>query len=209
MAGSMVHWNGRLLCAIDTETTGLDPYWHEIWQICILPLDSNFNPRRDIVPFYIDIKPECPERIKMEAFKLNRKSLLRALQTGFDPQKAIDLLQEWFDKLNLPVTKFNTPKNIIPLGQNFTFDKSFMVKWLGQDLYSTFFHYHYKDTMLAANYLNDRAAMHAEKVPYPKVGLTYLCNLLKVKRERSHDALQDCLATASVYRKLLMQGVVE
>ena len=66
MGTSMIHWNGHQLCAIDTETTGLDPNYNEIIQICILPLDSNIKPRKDVFPFYIEIVPDHPERASPE-----------------------------------------------------------------------------------------------------------------------------------------------
>ena len=68
----MEHWNGNQICAMDTETTGLDPFWHEIVQIAILPLDSNMEPRQDVLPFYINMIPQCPERVDREAVKVNK-----------------------------------------------------------------------------------------------------------------------------------------
>ena len=55
MGNSMQHWNGNQLCVVDVETTGLDLFWHEIIQLCILPLDSDINPRTDVSPFYINL----------------------------------------------------------------------------------------------------------------------------------------------------------
>lgn len=208
MAKSMVHWNHHQMCVIDTETTGLDPHFHEMIQICILPLDSNFKPLRDkegngVMPFYINIKPEHPERISPEAMKVNQLSFTELARTGKDRLAAIDLFEKWVnDKLDLGVNKYGTPKKIMPLGQNYQFDKGFISRWLGDELYREYFHYHYRDTMIAANFLNDRAAFQAEKVPFSKTNLTWLAKELKVSYDRAHDALQDCLATAEVYRRL-------
>ena len=208
MGNSMQHWNGNLLCAIDTETTGLDPYWHEILQICILPLDSNIEPRKDIMPFYINLIPENPERAEKEALRKNRLNLVELMKTGFDKIKAIDMLEDWISKLGLSMTKYGNSKNIIPLGQNYAFDRAFMMGWLGVDLYNQYFHYHYRDTMIMANCLNDKAAMHAEKVPFSKTGLQYLCSTLKIKTENAHDSLSDCIATAKVYKQLVSGGLI-
>ena len=203
MSNSMQHWNGNQVCVIDTETTGLDPLWHEIIQICILPLDSNFNIRKDVMPFYIDLIPDHPERIDKNAMKVNRLKMAEIGKRGFDRLAAIDMLEGWIKKLGLPCTKYGTPKRIIPLGQNYGFDRGHIQKWLGMELYNTFFDYHYMDTMITANYLNDKAAMHAEKVPFSKISLAWLCNVLKVVNEKAHDALHDCMATAEVYKKML------
>lgn len=203
----MVHWNGNQMCAIDTETSGLDPYWDEILQLAILPLDSNIEPRQDVEPFCIYIKPEHPERVSEEAMKVNKLKLDDIIYRGFDKETARDLLEEWIKKLGLPCTKYGRPKKIIPLGQNYMgFDKGFIQQWLGVDQYNDWFDYHAPDTMVTANYLNDRAAFRAEKVPFSKISLKYLASTLKIPHEHAHDALQDCLVTAQVYKKLLTMG---
>lgn len=207
MAKSMQHWNGHQLCAIDTETTGLDPYWHEIIQICILPLDSNLDVRKDVVPFYINLIPDYPERVDDDVPW--KKHIDLSNQSGyFDRIAAIDMLDDWVAKLGLPVTAYGTPKKIIPLGQNYGFDRMFMLKWLGKDFYDHLFHYHFRDTMIYANGLNDSAAMHGEPVPFPKTGLQYLCSTLNIESERAHDALSDCIACTKVYKEMLKKGLI-
>jgi len=209
MSKSMQHWNGCQMCVIDTETTGLDPHWQEIIQICILPLDSDLKPRKDVNVFYMEMKPEFPERASPEAFRVNKLDAAKIMSRGMDQEKAKDLLDDWINKLDLPLNKGGINRcKIIPLGHNYAFDMGFLKRWLGIDQYNEYFHYHFRDSMSAAAYLNDRAAVHAEKIPYPKVNLQYLCSCLKIETERAHDALQDCLATAEVYRLLVNQGLL-
>ena len=205
----MQHLNGHLMCVIDTETTGLDPTYNEIWQICILPLDSNLEPNQDYLPFYIKLKPEHPEYIDWDVrvFKKNKKKIVDAITTGYDQLAAIDLLKEWVERLKLPVTKFGTPKKIEPLGQNYGFDKSFIQQWLTVDVYNELFDYHHRDTMSTALFLNDHASFHAEKVPFSKVNLKWLGNKLGVRNDDAHDALADCVATAECYRIMCSSGV--
>ena len=205
MAKTMEHLNGNQICVIDTETTGLDPFHHEVIQVAILPLDSNLNIRKDVIPFYITLRPDYPERIDREAMQVNR--LTELTKNGFDRLKALDMLEEWISKLGLPVTKWGRSKQITPLGQNYTFDKAFLQAWMGNNFYETYFHYHYRDTMIAANYLNDRAAFHAEVVPYSKVGLQWLCKQHHIENPKAHDALGDCAATAAVYKKMCQVGL--
>lgn len=205
---SMIHWNGNQLCAIDVETTGLDPFIHEIIQICILPLDSNCNVRKDTYPFYIEIIPEFPERRDAAAMSVHNRSLTTIMQRGHDKEKAKDLLVEWVDKLNLPLTKGGNYRcKIMPLWHNGKFDYCFILGWLGVELYGELFHGLDRDTMHTSLFLNDKAAAHAEDVPFKKNKLSWLANVLDVEDDPTHDALQDCVATAEVYKRMISQGL--
>ena len=206
MGRSMQHWNGNQLCSIDCETTGLDCQYDEILQIAIIPLDSNIEPRKDIMPFTLFMKPEHPERIDPQALHVNKLRLETIMEHGVDRILAEELLEKWIHSLGLPVTKYGTPKKIIPLGQNYCFDRGFITNWLGNKLYDEYFDYHYVDTMITANYLNDRAAMRAEKVPFSKINLVYLASTLKIPHEGAHDAIKDAIMAAAVYKQMLKMG---
>ena len=207
MAKSMQHWNGHQLCAIDTETTGTDPDLHEIIQICILALDSNIEPRKDVIPFYIEIIPDHPERYDQGATRVTGLKLNDIMKRGHDSFAAIDLFMEWKEKLGLPCTKYGTPKRIIPLAHNWPFDKGFIEKWLGASTYNEIFDAHFRDTLGIASFLNDRAGMHAEEVPYKKSKLGWMCTTNNIVNENAHDALSDCVATAKLYKHLITKGL--
>lgn len=204
----MIHWNGNQLCAIDTETTGFDCSYHEMCQLAIIPLDSNIKPRTDVLPFHVHLKLDYPERADPDAMRINKTTAAWLQINGFERMKVIDMLEEWVEKLELGHTIGGRQKQIIPLGQNFSFDIGFMKAWLGDQQYRDTFHYHYRDTMHTAAFLNDRAGMHSEKVPFSKIKLTYLAAQLDVEHDSAHDALQDARITAEVYRKLLMGGLL-
>ena len=204
----MKHWNGHQLCAIDTETTGLEAGYHEIVEIAILPLDGAMMPRQDILPFNILIKPEFPDRESVGAAKVRKTKLADVMQRGFDKETARDLFLDWKDKLKLAHTKFGTPKKIMPLGQNYAFDKGFIASWLGTNEYDDHFFYHHRDTMTIAGYLNDKAAAHGEAVRFNKISLTWLVKVLGVEvHGQAHSALEDARRTAEVYRKLTSEGM--
>jgi len=206
---SMQHWNGKQMVVIDCETTGLDPHWNEIIQLAILPVDSNINIRKDVHPFYIEMKVEWPERVEPKAMAVNKLKFADIQNRGTDPDKAKDMLEDWIDKLDLPYQKFGANRcRLIPLGHNYAFDRSFLQEWLSVEQYSKWFDGQFCDTQYAASYMNDRAAMHGEKVPFSKINLSYLCSTLKLPHERAHDALQDCVATARVYQQMLLRGLL-
>lgn len=199
---SLVNMNGHLLCAIDTETTGLDFRQHEVIQVAILPLDEHLKPNKKYLPFNMHIKPTKLDTIQPQALKVNKVNLQELMLHGMDPFQAADLLDEWFEKLNLPIRK-----KIIPLGQNFGFDKGFLKEWLGELSYARLFDYHNRDTMVAALYLNDRAVVHGNKPPFPKVNLSYIANQLEVEHSQAHDALADCVIVAECYRRMMRSFV--
>lgn len=207
MANSMVHWNGNQVCAIDVETTGLDPMIHEVFQFAVLPLDSNFKIRSDILPFNIYIIPESINTIDPKVWKITNKNLDTIKNHGFDQYTAVTLFEEWCEKLGLPYTQFGNRKKIIPLGHNYSFDQQFMIKLFGQSTYSDLFDYHYKDTMILANGINDMEAAKGKDIPFIKTGLSSLAKKYYVDTTGAHDALVDCKITAEVYRSLVFKGL--
>jgi DNA polymerase III epsilon subunit-like protein len=206
---SMQHWNGNQMCAIDVETTGKDPSYHEIVQICILPLDINLKPRKDVLPFNIYLVPDFPERVDKASTRCHGKRLSYIMKRGFERIAAIDMMRDWIDKLGLPFTKSKAQRRckIIPLAHNYVFDIGFIKAWLGNEQYNEWFFGHFRDTMQIALYLNDHSAQHAETVPYSKVGLGWLANQFNIEHDQLHDALVDCRVTAEVYKAMLDKGL--
>lgn len=189
--------HGHLLCAIDTETTGLDPRKHEIWQIAILPLNSLIKPHPKYLPFYMDLKINKPENI--EKIMMNRLEFANRQQRAIDPFTCADMFDAWFDKLGLPMYK-----KIIPLAQNWPFDREFIIEWLGRASFEFSFFPVYRDTMTVSAFIRDQQELRSEKISFPQNNLSFLCNNLGIKNQKPHDALQDAIVTAEVYRRLLM-----
>lgn len=192
----MVHLNNNLMCAVDTETTGDIPGFHDIYQVAIIPLDGELKPYKDIMPFYFDMQLRRPDNIDPEVYKKHRAAICNAQTQGLDPDRVADMLDEWFQRLALP---FN--KNLIPLAQNWPFDRGFLMEWLGKKSFEYIFNPLFRDTMSISTFLNDRADFHNEPCPYAKNNLNWLTKTLGVELDRAHDAMQDAAATAKVYRE--------
>lgn len=198
MFKSLLHLNGNILCAVDVETTGFIPGHHDIWQIGILPLDSEIRPA-PVLPFYIDLKIKRPENIDPKAIKLNRKDFYQRQLRALDPWTAAEMFDEWVQKMDLPIYK-----GLCPLASNWPFDRGFIIDWLGHETFQQLFSPWYRDTMVFALGQNDIADRKGDRIEYPKVSLAFLCGRLNVKNAKPHDALQDCIATAEVYRRMLL-----
>ena len=197
---SMQHLNGNLLCAVDVETTGLRPSFHEIWQIAVLPLDSNIRPLKGVLPFCMDIKINYPDRVDKRAMLLPRADFVQRQQHAIDTFTCADLFDDWFDRLELPLHK-----RLIPLAQNWPFDREFLKEWQGQESFNQAFNPVYRDTMVAAAFDIDLCDFRSEKVLFTESNLGYICARLGVHNIKAHDALQDCIATAECYRRMILR----
>ena len=200
MSKSMMHLNGNLLCAVDVETTGLVVGYHDIWQVAILPLDSFIKPLRTILPFYMDMKIRYPEHMDTKAIKLPRQDFARRQQCAIELFSCADLLDEWFDRLKLPIYK-----RIIPLAQNWPFDRSFLIEWLGILSFERIFNPVFRDTMVAAAFDSDLADFKSEPILFTQHNLPFISTRLGVKNLKPHDALQDAITTAECYRRMLLR----
>jgi DNA polymerase III epsilon subunit-like protein len=198
---NLIHLNGNIMCAVDVETTGLDVQQHDIVEICVLPLNANLDPIQTKFPFDMLLQPGRPQNIDPRATRTHKHKLVELMTSGIEQFKAADLFDEWFEKLDLPFGK-----KIVPLAHNWPFDHGFIQAWLGIEHFNHYFSPLYRDTMAAAQYFNDRATFHANEIPFNKVTLSYLASQLYVPHEHSHNALNDCLTTAAVYKKLMFHG---
>lgn len=207
-AYSMGHLNGRLLCVLDTETTGLDPVYNEIIQICVMPLGIDLEPMRGVLPFDMLLKPDYPGRISDEAMRVNKRSMDELLRHGHDQAKAADLFDAWYRKLPITSNKYGAKHKISLLGHNIHFDLAFVSKWLGRQAFDEYFHHDYRDTMTAALMMNDNAGYHLRDIEFPKVNLQYIATTLKIPTKgQAHTALADCLVTAKIYKHFVTRGL--
>ena len=194
----LVHLDGHILCAVDVETTGRTPGFHEIIQIAIQPLNSRIEPLEGVVPFVHYIKPDHPERVERQATAVHKLSIDWLISNASDRWTVEELLEEWWLKLDLP---FN--KTLMPLAQNWQYEAGFLKAWLGVDQFHHFFHPYARDTMLDATFINDLHYMHGEKIPFPWTRLSYLCKYFNIVNANPHDALSDARAEAEVYKAML------
>jgi len=204
----MQHWNAHQLVAIDVETTGTRAFWHEIVQIAAVALDANCLPRKDVMPFDIYLCPDHPERADPEALRVTGFKMTDLLRKGINQDKAKDMFDRWVKTLDLGITPSGYPKRIIPLAHGWAFDKPFLQDWLGYGAFDEMIDSRFRDTMCVSLFLNDHAAFHAEKVPYSKNTLGWLCKQLGVENIKAHNALQDCMATAECYNRLCKLGII-
>lgn len=193
------HLNGHLMAAVDIETTGRLPGYHEIIQIAVVPLDADYQALPRVSPYYVNIAPEYPERAEKKALSINGLNLEKLRQESITQEKGADLFVEWVENLNLPINK-----RLIPLAHNWAFEDGFLKHWLGLETKDAIWQGTARDSMIYANGVNDWAANRGSPPVFKNVSLLSLQKTLKVKSPgKSHDALNDAMVCAEVYKRLL------
>ena len=212
------HFNDNVLGVIDVETTGVIPGHHDIIEVAVIILDYKYDIDPTVTPFAVDLRPKRPENIDLQAVSViqdkfasnlynketrdkvisSRERITTSLAKGMSAEKAADLFFQWFENL-----KLLPYRRILPIAHNWVFDRGFMIDWLGYDGFDHIFDPRYRDTMSNALFENDCADWFATQYPYAKVNLQYLCSQLKVERPRCHRALDDAVATAEVFKKMI------
>lgn len=196
----MKHLNGNILCVIDTETTGTNPEEHDIWDICVIPINDNLDIDKRYRPFQAMMKPWS--QFAPGALMNAHITKAEVFNTGHDPFKVADAFDEWVAKLNLP-----QGKQIIPLAHNWPFDREFMCKWLGRKTFQYHFSGDYRCTYTLASFHNDRRFAMKEPYEYSRRSLGALAQRLGLDISGSHRASADCLLCLEVYKKLLFDRI--
>ncbi len=195
---ALPHLNGNPLAAIDVETTGRCGGYHEIVQIAIVPLAMDLEIAKYVRPFYQNMRPMYPERVEPRAVGMRNVSVDDLLMNAPEPERVLDYLIEWYARLPL-----GHGRKLTPLAHNWAFDSSFLIPWLGPDLYTSLFYPLPRDTMNFASSLNDRAVMAGYVAPFKSVNLGALCRQFGVVNDNEHNALADAIATAKLYQAMM------
>lgn len=197
MAFTAAHCNGNVIAVVDTETTGLRPTFHEIWQIAVVPLDSKLQPHPALTPFHLKMHLDHPERVEAKDTHLTKQQYIEIQKSAINHDSAADIFYSWFEELGLA-----PGKRLMPLAQNWAFDYGFIRHWLGDATMSAVFDGRYRDLMCCTLFENDQASFQVADYPFAKNNLSYVCNCLGVTLNRAHDALEDAVATAECYRRM-------
>lgn len=197
----MKHLNGDILCAVDTETTGTDPEVSGIVEVAVLPLNAMLDLHKDFGMFNMKMAPEVGETIDLNAMRLTQIELSDVIIKGSPRERIADMFIDWFESLRLP-----PGKKIIPLAHNWPFDRSMLIKWLGIKTFEYIFRWHYRDTMMIGNFMNDFADSRREPYPYGELSLRGMCNKFSIEIISAHSAASDAYACAQLYNALLKKG---
>ncbi len=171
--------------AVDTETTGLVPHFHEMIELGILPMDKDFNPHPTIKPFVLRVKANFPERMEEKVKKINGLNPL----DGLPKDEAIATLDRWMADNDITQLEILTNNGHFDRGMIFAFNPTFSFTKL---------HYALHDTRAVASALHDALGIFPHGT-----SLTKVASYFGVSTVGAHGALADCEITRQVYIKEL------
>ena len=176
------------LAFIDLETTGLLTHKHEIIEIACIIADQiggtegppTLKFREE---FEIRVKPRHIETADPEALSINGYSEER-WHDAIDLKDALKILSE-------------KTEDCIMVGQNITFDWSFLAEAFEEEGVDCLMDYHRLDTVAIA------FAKLYDKPDVQSLSLRSLAKYFGVEQKNAHQALDDIRVTYEVYKKLL------
>jgi len=168
------------LAFIDLETTGLNPFRHEIIEIgCIVT-----NPELEIIEeIEFKVKAERMEDADPVSLKINQ----------YDPA-------QWEDAMSLAEAMTilsEKTKDCVMVGQNVAFDLGFLEGAFHKTGIQNGMHHHVLDTFAIG------WAKLQKESSLVNFSLYELCSYFGIKNERAHTALADARATFELYKKLM------
>lgn len=200
------HWNGNQLCAIDILTTGDDPLVYEICEISILPLDHNLEPRKDVMPAYMFVRPIDTQCVDYATTPLTPGKYAEILQKAIASTQVAVIIENWWrDRLNLGNNKFGNPRKIIPLVYDAQYAIPFLRRFFGPTLYAEMFRPEVRDLLSTATFLSDHHGFHCKPVltGTGKCQWNYICNKYKGVARLQKGALQRALAMSQAYKTMV------
>ena len=184
------------ICAIDTETTGLDMVSH-IVELCIVPTKvekGELVQDTSKVPFNILVNPgELELHQGKDALAFNKIGSEVIIKEGVPSKQVLPMLKGWM--------MANGIKKIVPLAHNWVFDSKMLEILFSRKEMDNVFNHRGLDTMFIATFYNFVNNMMFKKDVFKSCGLTKLCEHWQIDTEGAHRALNDCLMTIKVFNQ--------
>jgi DNA polymerase-3 subunit epsilon len=176
---------GKKLAFIDLETTGMNPYKHEIIEVgCLIAKQNDAGEWVVTDEFEFKVKPEHIETADPEALRINHYDEADWMFAHTQEETLRTLAQKC--------------EGCVMVAQNVPFDYSFLLVAFGKYNIPDPFWWAKLDTISLA-YMRFR-----KDDTMTSFSNRELCERLGVKNEKAHTALADIRATFEVFKKLMV-----
>lgn len=178
-------------CYIDTETTGLDPHYHDVLTVGIVPLTDDWKIDETRQPFYAKVRARHPERADKRALEINKLDP----NVGDDPTMLGHRIETWMEEQR--ITK------ILPIGHNWVFDRNMLEfnVFCNHDRFSRGFHYAYLDTKVFFEFLRQKIAQAGFAKPFG-ASLAECIKYFGIETEQTHEVMSDIYHGIAVLQHL-------
>lgn len=184
----------KLICWIDTETTGLDPRKHAMVQLGMIVDDGT---GRALGELDLRVRPFKGDMVTREALEKTRLTMDDLRSDRFlPPMEALERLVGFMDGF---VNRYDREDKFVIGGKNCKFDTGFLRAFFdkcGDGYYGSWFHYPAIDVEHEFATL-----MVHEGVVLPNYRLETLCEVFGIGLD-PHDAMEDVRATKELYYRL-------
>jgi DNA polymerase III epsilon subunit-like protein len=186
------------ICAIDTETTGLD-ISSDIVEISIVPtkiINKEFVVDKDIRPFSVLVNPGIESLNNgSEALSFNKIGRDTIIKDGIPTSDLYPMIQGWM--MANGITK------IKPLAQNWAFDSKLIEKTFSREKMEKIIYHRALDSLRVAEYWNNVFEIETGKPLFQSTSLTSLAKYFNISAEGAHRATNDCVLCIRVYNELM------
>lgn len=188
---------------IDTETTGLDPVRHDIWQIAYILTDNG----REVLRNSIECKPFSPWNADPAALDIgvtmDNTPVKKLAEINYAPLMHPALAVNEFKKdLEKMIDRYDKQDKAAVGGYNVVFDLHFLSWWFKKSLdrygIGSFTDY----TMLDAAPLV-RLMRHTGYLKLENTKLVTVCKYYDIALDTAHNALSDVEASMNIYPLVL------
>jgi hypothetical protein len=185
------------VCVVNLKTTGEVPYYHDVYEICIVPLDLAFNIDKEILPFTMRMRLKHPERA--DSSGITKVDLIKLIHAR-DDVIIKDLFLQWFKRY----FKEGDPYRIVTLSYNIPRVFGFLNEWLEGEFLNCFNPKHYIDLLATARFIDDRYDLRNENPPFCQYTLTRLFQTCSISKPERGDTLSSqSVALLKLYKELL------
>ena len=174
--------NNETYISVDVETAGPNPGGYAMLSI------GACTVAEPVETFYVEIKPD-KDAFSLEALEVSGLSMDELRENGVPPERAMGQFADWVNNV--------TPENNRPIfvAFNAPFDWAFV---------NDYFHRYLGHNPFGHSALDMKAYfMGASGVAWSDTGFEKATSYYKINHPLTHNALQDALDQAELFRKML------